>query len=129
MKLLLVLALTLGSLSALAMNEIECRGQLENKSFLFEIEEAFPRGTITRNARLYITEDGAMSMYPHWINHIRTWSMNRTRFTGNSVTLEFDHWPDARPRWGRIYNNSTLRVRELGNREIRNVSCQYLGMN
>jgi hypothetical protein len=130
MKLLLTVVFALSSLSALAaMNEIECRGQVGEKSFLLEIEEPFPRDRQTRDARLTITEEGAMTTHRYWITNIRTWSMNRTRFSGAGLTLDFDHWPDSRPRWGRTYDRSSLRVRELGNQEVRNVSCQYLGMN
>jgi hypothetical protein len=129
MKLILAFALTLSSISAMAsFTEVECSGKLDDKSFMLEIEEPFPRGSILREVRLHVTEDGSMTTHRYRIHYTRSWSIYRTIFSGPGINFEFEHWPDYRPQWGRSYQNSRLVADKLG-KEARNLTCQYLGMN
>ena len=107
MKFLFALLLSLSSLSALALDEVECAGvNTDSNQIGFSIEQGW--SSSIRDARLLVyssTEtDPEETIYR--ISSVRG-RIRRMYHTGpDDIRLELDLFPDRTPRWGRYYNSS-----------------------
>ena len=104
MKLLLATLLSVFSLSAFALSEVECSGQLGQATVLLGVEEGFPSGSFRRSFVRVQSPSGI---------EVRNFSVmargsfgNRVRYEAPGFDLEVDFWPDARPQWARTYRGN-----------------------
>ncbi len=108
------------SLSAFAIDEIECMGRTAARQHV-EVELDWSFGTF-RDGRVRVMTDGDWNT-----TEVRVWSVptgrpQRLHFTGQpNFRLEIDLFPDLEPRWGRIYR-ADLAMRGL---ERVRVNCRF----
>lgn len=111
MKRLLALFLALTSLSAFAMNEVDCDGQNSDQNQVrFQIDQGW--GSSIRDARLWVYDtpgsEPEETLYRMWNIQGRN---NRIIYSGSDgIRLDVELFPDRVPRWGRRYR-ATLSVR------------------
>ncbi len=123
MKITLTLLSLLFCLSAFAsFNEVECEGKVQEKVVSIEVEQAFPRGSYFKQARLAVDQDN----YFYTVT-TRATSFGRIDYVGGGLRLEIDLWPDQNPRWGQTYK-ARLSSSDLGNQSSEKLSCTFVGI-
>ena len=104
MKLLLASLLSLFSISAFALTEVECSGRSGQASIVLAVEEGFPSQSLRR---AYVRAESPVG------GQVRNFTVmgrgafgNRVRFEAPGFDLEVDFWPDMRPQWARTYRGN-----------------------
>lgn len=104
MKLLLATLLSVLSLSAFALTEVECSGRSGQASIVLGVEEGFPSGSFRRAfVRAQSPAGGEMKNFTVMA---RGSFGNRVRYEAPGFDLEVDFWPDVRPQWARTYRGN-----------------------
>ncbi len=104
MKLFVASLLSLLSISAFALTEVECSGRNGQTSIVLGVEEGFPSQSLRRSfVRAESPVGGQMRNYTVMA---RGSFGNRVRYEAPGFDLEVDFWPDARPQWARTYRGN-----------------------
>lgn len=126
MKKTLIIFASLISLSSYAsFNEVECEILTSGKDIRVEVEQPFPRTSITRQVRLTSVVNGAQSEFNYIVTSRRSPGFNQIQYLGAGFRLEVDHWPDNFPRWGRTYRGTMNSSDLFNNQTFTNLSCQF----
>lgn len=122
--LFLTLALAFVSQSALASwNEFECESADKDFDLQLDIRTPFPTSSAFRDVEIFYVVEGREENFRGSVtrHHFRS---NRAVYSGSSVRLEIDFWPDQAPRWAREYR-STLRFSKVNNGNDINLKCRF----
>lgn len=125
MKVIMFIMALMFSFSALAyFNEVECEITIRNQHVKVEIERPFPANAFTKEARLYVTEDGHERLYHTRVMTYRSRGFNDVRYEGTELQLEVNFWPDQRPQQWRTYKGRLISF-YLGNSYIHDLDCKF----
>lgn len=125
MKYTLLAILALTSFNSFAfINEVECELVSSDQNILLEVEQAFPRTSVFRQATLTVTANGTQNEFNYTVTARRTMGFNQIQYMGAGLRLEVDHWPDQIPRWGRTYRG-TMTSSDYNNQTVSNLQCTF----
>jgi hypothetical protein len=125
MKLIMLMTTLMFSFSALAyLNEVECEKVSRHQQVRVEIERPFPANSMTKEAKLYITQDGYERLYHSRVMTYRSRGFSDVRYEGGGLQLEVNFWPDQRPQQWRTYKGRLISF-HLGNRYLHDLDCKF----
>lgn len=129
MKTSMALLLCLLSSSVFAfVNEVECTGTYGTKEIDLLVEQPFPSSSVFKRAVMTVSDNGVESEFNYTLTSRFSSGFNTVTYTGGSLRLEVNIWPDNRPQWGKRYR-STLNSSDVTNATISNLYCNFPNAN
>lgn len=120
---LLFLCLGLSPSVFAVFNEVECKGQLNQKKVTLEVERPFPNGSLWRKSLLTIEENGSLKTFTYDMTIRNNQGPDKVRYESSGFNLQIDFWPHQRPQSGYTYRG-VLFAREL-NGQLSNLNCIF----